>query len=92
MTLRFGPCLFVIPNSFRDLGFGFRIYVLKPRPVGRVLDYRNKLEENIVKFQIRKKEVVFRSSKNKSQLQCYLSILQSCVSGGILRKFIITLQ
>jgi hypothetical protein len=22
---------------FRDLGFGFRIYVLKPRPVGGVL-------------------------------------------------------
>jgi hypothetical protein len=39
-------CFFVILNQvlnliqdlrFRDLGFGFRIYVLKPRPVGGVL-------------------------------------------------------
>jgi hypothetical protein len=37
MTRGFGSGLFVIPNLFRDLGFGFIIWVLKPRPVGGVL-------------------------------------------------------
>jgi len=46
MTRWFGSGLFVIPNQvlnliqdlrFRDLGFGFRIWVLKPHPVGGVL-------------------------------------------------------
>jgi len=39
MTRWFGSGPFVIPNLFRDLGFGFRIWVLKPRPVGGVLYY-----------------------------------------------------
>jgi hypothetical protein len=37
MTSRFGFTFFVIPNSFRDLGFGFQNSVLKPSPVGWVL-------------------------------------------------------
>jgi len=30
MTRRFSSGLVVIPNLFRDLGFGFRFFVLKP--------------------------------------------------------------
>jgi len=30
MTREFGSRFFVIPNLIRDLGFGFRIWVLKP--------------------------------------------------------------
>jgi len=34
---------FVTPNLFRDLGFGFRIYVLKSTPVGGVLFFGPKV-------------------------------------------------
>jgi hypothetical protein len=37
MTIGLGSRIFVIPNLVRDLGFGFRIWVLKPRLVGGVL-------------------------------------------------------
>jgi len=37
MTEWFGSRFFVIPNLFRDLCFWFKIRVLKPRPVGKVL-------------------------------------------------------
>jgi hypothetical protein len=37
MTRWFGSGLVVIPNLFRDLGFGFKVFLLKPRPVGGVL-------------------------------------------------------
>ena len=37
MTRKFGSRLFVIPNLIRDLALEFRIWVLKPRPVGGVL-------------------------------------------------------
>jgi hypothetical protein len=39
MTRWFGSGLVVIPNLFRDLGFGFKVFLLKPRPVGGVLYY-----------------------------------------------------
>jgi hypothetical protein len=33
------PCAELVSVLFRDLGFGFRIWVLKPRPVSEILYY-----------------------------------------------------
>ena len=42
MTGWFWSRFFVIPNLFRDLCFWFRIWVVKPRPLGGVLYFRTK--------------------------------------------------
>jgi hypothetical protein len=46
MTRWFSSGLVVIPNLFRDLGFGFRFFVLKSPPVDRV----HPLERALVPF------------------------------------------
>jgi len=47
MTRWFGSGLVVIPNLFRDLGFGFKVFLLKPRPVGGVLYFLFLVRANI---------------------------------------------
>jgi len=59
-----GLC-FVIPNLFLDLGFGFGIYVLKPRPVGGVTYLRYALRQLMRFAQWFRKTKPFAAFKNE---------------------------